>query len=157
MIDFVGRMYRAGVPIIAGTDNADIPGFALQNELALYVQAGMTPAQALQIATRNGAMYTRTANERGSIVPGKLADLVLVDGDPTQDIGDLRKVVLVITQGKAISPSEVYKALGGSNRLWTANPQSRPSPSINTDPCRSGARYPQLEAARCPGEIHRIG
>jgi hypothetical protein len=110
MVEFVGRMYRAGVPIVAGTDG--LAGFTLQRELELYVQAGMTPAQALQIATRNGALYTRTSQERGSVTPGKLADLVLVDGDPTVDITDLRKVSLVITQGKVISPSEVYRALG---------------------------------------------
>jgi hypothetical protein len=110
MIDFVGRMYRAGIPIVAGTD--EIPGFTLQRELALYVEAGLTPAQALQVATRNGAKYTRTSAERGRIAPGYLADLVLVDGDPTRDIGDLRKVALVITQGRVISPSAVHKALG---------------------------------------------
>ena len=97
MVEFVGRLYRAGVPLVAGTDS--IPGFTLQAELALYVQAGLTPAQVLQIATRNGARYTGTSHDRGSIVPGKLADLVLVDGDPTKDIADIRKVALVITQG----------------------------------------------------------
>jgi imidazolonepropionase-like amidohydrolase len=66
----------------------------------------------LQIATRNGAKYTRTNNERGSSAPGKLADLVLVDGDPTRNITDLRKVALVITRGRVISPTAVYQELG---------------------------------------------
>ena len=66
----------------------------------------------LQIATRNGALYTRTSSERGSIAPGKLADLILVDGDPTTDISAIRNVVCVITQGVLISPSEVDRALG---------------------------------------------
>ena len=110
MVEFVGRLYRAGVPIVAGTDA--LAGFTLQSELELYVKAGLTPAQALQVATRNGARYTRTSSDRGSIAVGKLADLVLVDGDPTTRIGDLRKVALVITQGKVISPSMVYQALG---------------------------------------------
>ena len=110
MVEFVGRMYKAGIPLVAGTDA--LPGFTLQRELELYVQAGMTPAQVLQIATRNGAKYTRTSNDRGSITPGKLADLVLYDGDPTTNIGDIRKVALVITQGKLISPGEVDTALG---------------------------------------------
>ena len=61
MVDFVGVMYRAGVPIVAGTD--DIAGFTLHSELALLVKAGLTPAQALQVATRNGARYTRTSND----------------------------------------------------------------------------------------------
>ncbi len=110
MVEFVGRMYRAGVPILAGTDG--MPGFTLQRELELYVQAGMTPAQALQVATWNGAKYTRTQQDRGSIAVGKRADLLLVDGDPTADIADIRKVALVIKNGHAYYPSDVYEAFG---------------------------------------------
>ncbi|MCG2585855.1 amidohydrolase family protein [Massilia sp. TS11] len=110
MVDFVGRAYRAGVPVLAGTD--ELAGFTLQAELAYLVKAGLTPAQALQVATRNGAQYTRTSHERGSITPGKLADLVLVDGDPTRDIGDIRKVAAVITRGYLVYPREVHQALG---------------------------------------------
>jgi imidazolonepropionase-like amidohydrolase len=110
MIEFVGRMYRAGVPILAGTD--DTPGFALQNELVLYVRAGMTPAQALQVATWNGAKYSGTLSDRGSIAVGKRADLILVDGDPTRDIADLRRVALVLKGDRAYYPAEVYEALG---------------------------------------------
>src|SRR5205085_294339 len=110
MVEFVGRLYRAGVPIVAGTD--ELPGFTLQRELEFYVEAGLTPAQALQVATRNGAKYTRTEREKGRIAPGMLADLVLVDGDPTKDITDLRKVALVITRGKAISPTAVWREFG---------------------------------------------
>jgi hypothetical protein len=110
MVAFVGQMYRAGIPLVAGTDA--LAGFTLHSELELYVKAGLTPAQALQVATLNGARYTRTLHERGSIEAGKLADLVLVDGDPTHDIADLRKVALVITQGKLIRPAAVHEALG---------------------------------------------
>ncbi|MYM71532.1 amidohydrolase family protein [Duganella sp. FT134W] len=110
MVEFVGIMYKAGVPIVAGTD--DIPGFTLHSELALLVKAGLTPAQALQVATRNGARYTRTSNDRGSITPGKLADIVLVDGDPTRNIEDVRKVSAVITRGYLIYPREIDAALG---------------------------------------------
>jgi len=110
MVEFVGRMYRAGIPIVAGTDA--LAGFTLQAELELYVKAGLTPAQALQVATWNGAKYSKTLNERGSIVAGKLADLVLVDGDPTVNIGDVRKVSLVITRGQLIYPAEIDKELG---------------------------------------------
>jgi imidazolonepropionase-like amidohydrolase len=110
MVDFVGRLYRAGVPLVAGTD--DFAGFALHNELAFYVKAGLTPAQALQIATRNGARYSGTADERGRIAAGRLADLVLVDGEPTKDIADLRRVALVVTQGSVVYPAEVHRALG---------------------------------------------
>jgi len=110
MVEFVGRMHRAGIELVAGTDN--LAGFTLHAELALLVQAGLTPAEALQIATRNGAKFTRTQAERGRIAPGYLADLVLVDGDPTRDIADLHKVALVITQGQLLRPSALYGALG---------------------------------------------
>ena len=110
MVEFVGRLYRAGVPLVAGTDTW--PGITLQAELALYVQAGLTPAQALQVATRNAARYSRTSAERGSIAAGKLADLVLVDGDPTRDIADIRKVALVITQWHWLSPKALNESLG---------------------------------------------
>jgi cytosine/adenosine deaminase-related metal-dependent hydrolase len=110
MVEFVGRLYRAGVPLVAGTDA--MAGFTLHSELELYVKAGLTPGQALQIATRNGARYTRTSADRGSIEVGKLADLVLVDGDPTRQISDLRRVALVLTQGRLMSPSQIYTSLG---------------------------------------------
>ena len=110
MIEFVGRLHRAGIPIVAGTDA--IAGFTLHSELELYVRAGMTPAEALQVATRNGAIYTRTQDDRGSIRAGKLADLILVDGDPTVNIADMRKVSLVITQGSLFMPAQLHQALG---------------------------------------------
>ncbi|MCC6070709.1 amidohydrolase family protein [Massilia sp. GCM10020059] len=110
MVDFVGILYRAGVPIVAGTD--EMAGFTLQSELAMLVKAGLTPAQVIQVATRNGAKFTRTSHERGSIEPGKLADLVLVDGDPTKNIEDIRKVAAVITRGHVIYPTEIDRELG---------------------------------------------
>jgi hypothetical protein len=128
MVDFVGIMYRAGVPIVAGTD--DIAGFTLHSELALLVKAGLTPAQALQVATRNGARYTRTSNDRGSITPGKLADLVLVDGDPTKDIKDVRKVSAVITRGYVIYPSEIDTALGIASFVKEAPQLARTAPAV---------------------------
>jgi len=109
MVEFVGRMYKAGVPILAGTD--EMPGFTLQRELELYVQAGLTPSQALQVATLNGATVARAA-DRGVIAPGKTADVVLIDGDPTANISDLRKVALVIKGDAAYYPSEIDAALG---------------------------------------------
>lgn len=110
MIDFVGRMYKAGVPLVAGTDA--LPGFTLQRELELYVKAGLTPSQALQVATWNGARYARVLDDRGSVTQGKRADLVLFDGDPTKDISDIRKVALVFKDGDAYYPSEIDSALG---------------------------------------------
>jgi alpha-D-ribose 1-methylphosphonate 5-triphosphate diphosphatase PhnM len=110
MIEFVGRLYRAGVPIVAGTD--DIPGFTLHRELELYVEAGLTPSQVLQIATWNGARYSHTLHERGAVTPGRRSDLILVDGDPTKNIADIRKVALVIKGDVAYYPAEVFEAMG---------------------------------------------
>lgn len=110
MIEFIGRMYRAGVPLVAGTD--ELPGFTLQRELEVYVQAGLTPSQVLQVATLNGAKYAKVLNDRGTIEPGKRADLVLFDGDPTAQISDIRKAALVIKGTSAYYPSEIYEELG---------------------------------------------
>jgi hypothetical protein len=109
MVDFVGILHRAGVPIVAGTDA--LAGFSLHSELELYVKAGIPAPRVLQIATRDAAAIS-VSTGRGSIEAGKLADLVLVDGDPTRDIGALRKVALVITQGHWHSPAEIHQALG---------------------------------------------
>ena len=68
------------MPVVAGTDG--IPGFNLQRELELYVKAGMRPAEALRTATWNAATYARVLDDRGSIAPGKRADLVVLDRDP---------------------------------------------------------------------------
>lgn len=110
MVEFVGRLYRAGVPIVAGTD--DIAGFTLQAELEAYVRAGLTPAQVLQIATHTAARVSRTLHDRGTIAPGQRADLILVDGEPTERIADIRKVALVITQGHWLSPRALHESLG---------------------------------------------
>lgn len=112
MIRFVGLLYRAGVSLVMGTDAIDMPGFGMQGELALYVKAGLTPAQALQIATRDAARISGTEHERGRIARGMLADLILVDGDPTRDIADIRKVSLVLTQGHWLAPDQAYRASG---------------------------------------------
>ncbi|MBP6899063.1 MAG: amidohydrolase family protein [Burkholderiaceae bacterium] len=111
LAEFAGRLYRAGVPLVAGTDH--IAGLVLHSELIGYVQqAGLTPAQALQIATHQAARISGTLADRGQVAPGRLADLLLVEGDPTQRITDLRRVSLVITQGGLLRPRRVHQALG---------------------------------------------
>ena len=108
--EFAGRLYRAGVPLVAGTDH--LAGIVLHSELIGYVRAGLTPAQALQVATRNGARYSRTEGDRGAVAPGLRADLILVDGEPTVDIADIRRIALVITQGRWLAPREVHESIG---------------------------------------------
>lgn len=110
MLELIGRMHKAGVPLLAGTDNW--AGFALHRELELYVKAGIPAAEVLRIATWNGARYTGTAAQGGAIEPGKWADLVLVEGDPSVDISDIRKISLVLKGGVAFAPAEIYEAVG---------------------------------------------
>jgi imidazolonepropionase-like amidohydrolase len=99
---------------VAGTDST--AGFGLQRELELYVQAGIPAAQALKIATWNGAKYSDRLAEIGSIERGKRADLLLVDGDPVADIRAVRRVALVIQglndETRALSPAALYQAMG---------------------------------------------
>jgi hypothetical protein len=110
MVDFIGAMHRAGVPLVAGTDGW--PGLTLFRELELYVRAGIPPAEVLRIATINGARVAGVADRTGSITRGKAADLVLVEGDPTRDITAVRRTRLVIKGGEAYSPAVLYEALG---------------------------------------------
>jgi cytosine/adenosine deaminase-related metal-dependent hydrolase len=110
VLQFIGRMHEAGIPFVAGTDG--MAGFTLHRELELYVQAGLTPAEALQVATWNGAKYTGLLDQLGSIERGKRADLILIDGDPTQDISAIRKISLVMKDGVVFYPAEVYEAVG---------------------------------------------
>jgi Amidohydrolase family len=126
LLGLVKRMYDAGIPLVAGSD--DIAGFTLHRELEIYVQAGLTPAQALQVATRNGARVAGVSDRTGQIAVGKDADLILVEGDPTRNISDLRKVSLTMKAGAVHLPSEIYSAMGvkpfveGAKVVKTAKP-----------------------------------
>ena len=110
LLDLTMAMHRAGVPLVAGTDS--LPGLGLHRELALYVQAGMPAAEALRTATWNPARVLGEADRRGSIERGKIADLVLIDGDPSARISDLHRASLVFKGGVAYAPARVYEALG---------------------------------------------
>lgn len=97
VLALLGRAAGAGIPIVAGGDGE--PGIMVARELELYVEAGMTPLQALQAATINPARRMGAAKDSGSIEPGKFADLVLVDGRPDRNVGDIREVVMVMKGG----------------------------------------------------------
>jgi imidazolonepropionase-like amidohydrolase len=109
MIELVGVLYRAGVPIVAGTDA--MAGFALHRELELYVRAGIPAPVVLQIATLQAARILHQDKVVGTIEAGKVADLVLVDGDPTGNISDIRNTVLVVKDGVAYDPDTIYRQL----------------------------------------------
>src|SRR6202167_6137075 len=110
MLDFAGLLYRSGIPIEAGTDS--MAGFALHRELELDVQAGIPPGQVLENATLNAARIMSLDKDLGSIAPGKFADLVLVNGNPADNISDIRKTVLVVKDGVVYKPAELYTELG---------------------------------------------
>jgi len=110
MMDLTALLYRAGIPIEAGTDS--MAGFALHRELELEVEAGIPPGQVLQNATLTAARIMSLDKDLGSITPGKLADLVLVDGNPAANISDIRKTTLVVKDGVLYKPAELYTELG---------------------------------------------
>jgi len=110
MIEFAGLLYRSGIPIEAGTDS--MAGFALHRELELDVEAGIPASQVLQNATLNAARIMSLDKELGSITPGKLADVTLVDGNPAADIHDIRKTELVMKDGVLYRSADLYSELG---------------------------------------------
>ena len=113
MVDLVRALHAAGVTIVAGTDGS---GIELVRELELYKQAGFTPAEALQSATILPARLVGAAERTGSIAVGKEADLVLVDGDPSKELGALRRVVTVVSDGYVMDADELRKAAGYTGR-----------------------------------------
>ncbi|MGB9105771.1 MAG: amidohydrolase family protein, partial [Terriglobales bacterium] len=103
-------LYRAGIPIEAGTDS--LAGFSLHRELELYVEAGIPAPAVLQLATLGAARIMKRDRDLGSIAPGKLADVILVDGDPAASISDIRRVSTVIKDGVIYNAAELDRALG---------------------------------------------
>ncbi len=110
MLDMAKTFYDAGVPIVAGTDS--YAGLALHRELELYEKAGIPAPKVLQLATLGAARVVKRDNELGSIAPGKLADVILVDGDPATHISDIRRVKSVVKDGVVFQVAEIDRALG---------------------------------------------
>jgi imidazolonepropionase-like amidohydrolase len=104
-------MHRAGVPLMAGTDSAAgvyvMPGFSLHQELELFVKAGLTPMEALQTATLNPAKFLGRTRDFGTVEKGKLADLVLLDANPLDDISNTQKISAVVLAGRYLSRAEL--------------------------------------------------
>lgn len=106
----VKAMYDAGVPIVAGTDA--FAGFAYHRELELYARAGIPTTDVLRIATINAARIMKRDKDLGSIASGKLADLIIVDGNPVERISDIRRVTYVMKDGQVYDPAAMYAAFG---------------------------------------------
>jgi imidazolonepropionase-like amidohydrolase len=111
--EFVGMCSRAGVRIIAGTDGPGlgtlVPGYGLHHELQLLVESGLSSLQALRAATLIAAEALGKDRELGSIEPGKLADMLIVNADPLGSIGNASKIDLIIKGGKQYRPADLAK------------------------------------------------
>ena len=102
-IEIVGLMHRTGVNILAGSDFMNpyvYPGFSLHDELELFVQAGLSPFEALKTATVNAAEFLHKENELGTVEAGKYADLVLLDANPLENISNIKRIHAVIANGR---------------------------------------------------------
>ncbi len=113
LCDLVAKMHKSGIPVVAGTDGT---GLELVRELELYVKAGFTPEEALAAATIVPARMNGVDKSTGSIAIGKAADLVLVEGDPSKRIGDLRNTRTVMMGGNLMDADALREASGFSGR-----------------------------------------
>ena len=110
MLKLLKALHDAGVTIIPGTDG--LSGYMLHHELELYVRAGIPAPEVLRMATLTSAQVIGVDGQRGVIAPGKLADMVLIDGDPTANIADIEKVDLTIKGGRVYDSAKLEAALG---------------------------------------------
>lgn len=110
MLTLLKALHDAGVTLIPGTDS--MPGYELHHELELYARAGIPPAEVLRMATLTSALVVGANGERGVIAPGKLADLILVDGDPSVALADIDRIDLVMKGGRVYDPARIEAALG---------------------------------------------
>lgn len=119
-------LQEAGVTILAGTDagflnSFNYPGIGLHDELALFVRHGLTPRQALQAATINGAAFLGRGKTHGRIAPGYAADLVLLDADPLRDIAHTRRIAAVILRGTVHDRAALDALLAGVRERVAGN------------------------------------
>jgi imidazolonepropionase-like amidohydrolase len=113
----VAAMHKAGARVLAGTDTFDafvLPGVSLHQELALLVEAGLTPLQALQTATRNVAEFRGITSTEGGIATALTTDLVLLDGNPLENIRNAARVHAVVTGGRLHTRADLDRLLGGA-------------------------------------------
>ncbi|HLI93990.1 MAG TPA: amidohydrolase family protein [Puia sp.] len=111
MEKIVKALYDRGVPIVAGTDMG-FPGFSVDRELELYVEAGLTPLEAIRTATLVPALVMKQASSSGSLMPGRTADLIIVSGDPLHSIRAIRNVQTVVKDGQVYDPVTLHRLAG---------------------------------------------
>jgi hypothetical protein len=114
-LQVVQTLHKAGVPFLAGTDTPPgvyiFPGFSPHEELQRFVAAGFTPLEALQTATLNPARFFEMEGELGTIETGKLADMILLDANPLDDIRNTQKIAAVMMNGRYFSRADLQKLL----------------------------------------------
>jgi imidazolonepropionase-like amidohydrolase len=111
----VGALHRAGVPLVAGTDAMGVPllvpGASFHRELQLLTECGLTPYEAIRAATVNPAVFLRKEQEFGTVTEGKRADLLLVAGDPLQDLARLKEPAGVMVRGRWLAREDLRQRL----------------------------------------------
>jgi imidazolonepropionase-like amidohydrolase len=107
----VKALFDAGVPIVAGTDGA-LPGYSLLRSIEMYVEAGLTPMQAIESATRVPAESMGLGKDSGTIEAGKRADMIVLTADPLVNISNIRKLRFVIANGRVLDPARLWTAAG---------------------------------------------
>ena len=110
MLDVIHDIYQRGIDIVPGTDG--LPGFLYHRELELYEEAGISAAEVLMMATIKSARITGQDDKYGSIEVGKHADLILIDGNPVDDISDIRKVEWTMKGDHIYYAKELYNSMG---------------------------------------------
>ncbi|MDQ4121883.1 MAG: amidohydrolase family protein [Acidobacteriota bacterium] len=116
----VGALHRAGVRLMTGTDVGNpyvFPGFSLHDELALFVKAGLTPLEALQAATSNPAEYLGLLDSFGTVEKGKIANLVLLEANPLENIRNTQKIGAVVLNGKLLPKELLQNKLSGAKAI----------------------------------------
>ncbi len=111
LLQTIQLLHQAGVPIVAGTDQA-VPGYSVDREMELYVKAGFTPMEAIQSATLTSARAMGMEKDSGTIEAGKRADVIIVDGNPLENISDIRKVSMVFAGGRMFQPAQLWTSVG---------------------------------------------
>ena len=108
-------MLPRGNAFLAGCDGS-VPGFCLHDELQILAEAGLSPLQAIQAATINPARLLGREGTQGSIAPGKRADLVLLEADPTADILNTRRIAAVVVRGRLLSKMDIDRIIASRRR-----------------------------------------
>jgi hypothetical protein len=140
LAEFLCRLVKAGGHVVTGTDAPAVtPGISMHREMEFLVNMGLTPMQAIMAATKTGAEYLGAENDLGTLEPGKLADMIIVDGDPLKNIRDTRNIVSVIKDGEVVDLSYHVNFTNPIPRPHSQEFYGYPIPTLDTIAPRVGA------------------